>query len=411
MGTRPVKLGSMAPGVNNRLQPTQLDVTLPDRTRATFLYAGDNIDIGQKGSVKRRRGTTGALAGNAHSIWGDEEGAFAVIDGSLKSLARSGEGLLATTVRAAMPNLPLSYSRGADGDVYWTNGAQLRRVVAGITDRPAATRPLSSIPAIGLTGGALAAGKYLVAMTVVDADGESPATPVVQIDVPANGGIRIVTSDTVAVYMSAVDGDILQLQVPSATGTIDVLTHHEGGRRCATLNTAAMPAGNIVRHYNGCMLVAAGPVLYISLPYRYGLFDPSKGYIPLPADITMVEPTTNGVYIAAAKTYWIADLLGQDQLLERLPYGAIPGTSGRSPDDLIAFWQSPRGLVVGDENGALKAVQEDALAFSAAAAGASLYRERDGAIHIVSSRAGAQPNVAAATTFMEAEVIRKGTIV
>lgn len=406
---RTVQLGSMALGVNNRVKPTALERTLPNRTKATYLHAGDNVDIDEMGKVRRRRGTTTVLEGDAHSIWADEEGAFAVIDGSLKALSRNGEGLLGITVRTPMPSLPLSYSRGADGDVYWTNGAQLRRVVAGATDRPAATPPLSSIPAIGLIGGALAAGKYLVAMTVVDADGESPATPVVQVDVPENGGIRIVSPDAVAVYMSAPDGDILTLQVAGATGTIDVLTYNESGRRCATLNTAVMPSGSIVRHYNGCMLVAAGPVLYVSLPYRYGLFDPSKGYIPLPADITMVEPTTNGVYIAADKTYWIADLLAQDQLLERLPYGAIPGTSGRSPDDLSAFWQSPRGLVVGDENGAVKAVQEDALAFSAAASGASLYRERDGAVHIVSSRAGAQPNTAAASTWMEAEIVRKGT--
>ena len=407
---RTVQLGSMALGVNNRVKPTALERTLPNRTKATYLYAGDNVDIDEMGKVRRRRGTTSVLEGVAHSLWADEEGAFAVVDGGLKALKRNGEGLVATTVRSAMPHLPLSYSRGADGDVYWTNGAQLRRVVAGTTDRPAATPPLSSIPAIGLTGGALAAGKYLVAMTVVDADGESPATPVAQVDVPANGGIRVVSPDPIAVYMSAPDGDILTLQVPGAAGTIDVLTHSESGRRCANLNTALMPPGAIVRHYNGCMLVTAGPVLYVSLPYRYGLFDPSKGYIPLPADITMVEPTTNGVYVAADKTYWIADLLAQDQLLERLPYGAIPGTSGRSPDDLSAFWQSPRGLIVGDENGVVKAVQEDALALSAAASGASLYRERDGAVHIVSSRAGAQPNVAAATTFMEAEIVRKGTI-
>ncbi|RYG07147.1 MAG: hypothetical protein EON92_18910, partial [Burkholderiales bacterium] len=225
MSLRTVKVSSFAPGVNNRLEPTQLATTLPDGKKGTFLYGADNVDLNEKGYIKRRRGRTTAIAGNCHSLWADEEGAYAVIDGALKTLMPSGAGLLASTVRAGMPNLPVSYSRGADGEAYWTNGALLRRIAVGTTDRPAATPTLSSIPAIGLTGGALAAGKYLVAMTVRDADGESPATPVVQIDVPANGGITVSSSAAIEVYMSAPDGDVLTLQRSEATGAIAILTH------------------------------------------------------------------------------------------------------------------------------------------------------------------------------------------
>ncbi|RZL88828.1 MAG: hypothetical protein EOP82_21670 [Variovorax sp.] len=409
MSIRPVKLGSMAPGLNNRLEPTQLAVASDDKKGATFLYAADNVDLNRKGYLKRRRGQTVEAAGQAHSLWSDKDGAFAVIDSALNSLTPSGAGLARASVRVGLPALPVSYSRGADGNVYWSNGQLIRRVVAGV-DRPIAAEPPSLIPPINLISGALPAGKYLVAMTRQDENGESPATPVVQVDVPANGGIQILSADALQVYMSSADGDVLTLQGNTTGGALNVVTHTNNRRRCATLNRELMPAGTIVRHYNGCLLVASGNVLHVSEPYNYGLRNPSKGYIPFPEDITVIEPTANGVYLCADKTYWIADLLMEGALAEVLPYGGIPGTSGRFPREDKVFWQSSNGLVVGDKAGAAKAAQEGALEFSGASSGASLYRERDGMHHIVSTRFGVEPSVAAATSFMDARIVRKGTI-
>lgn len=406
--TRVFKPGSLAPGINNRLEPTQLQTVLPDRSKATFLYGADNVDINKKGYLKRRRGSAITIASQSHSIWSDKQGAFAVIDGTLTALAASGPGLASSAVRAGLPALPVSYSRGADGDAYWSNGQVIRRVAAGV-DRPIATDPLASVPAFTLTAGALREGRYLIALTVRTVDGESPATPVAQLEVPEGSGIAFSTPQAVEVYMSGPNGDILTRQATGAAGNVAIVTHTEEGRRCETLNMALMPAGTVVRHHRGRMLVARGNTLCVSEPYNYGITDPSKSYFPFPAPITVIEPTDGGVYICADKTYWIDDLFN-DKLQEVLPYGAIPGTSGRSPNDLQVFWQAPGGLVVGDLTGAVKNVQEDALELSNAATGASLYRERDGMHHIVSTRFGVEPSVAAATSFMDAEIVRKGTI-
>lgn len=399
---RTADLGSLAPGLNNRLEPTKLATRLADRSEATYLYGAENVDLMGEGYVKRRRGQTLLDATASHSIWSDLTGGY-VVQGT--DLRRFDGGTLGSVIRANMPNRPVSYSRGADGVVYWSNGQDIRRIDG--TDKGIAPMPPSPDPAVAVTTGALRAGKYLVAFTSTTADGESPATQPVQLDVPDNGGIMFLADEPVNVFMSGPNGNILTFQVRASGDAI--IVHNESGRRCETLNTALMPAGNIVRHYNGRMLVASGPSLYASNPYNYGVYDPSSSYFPFPADITVVEPTDNGLYICADKTYWIGDLY-EDKLQALLPYGAILGSSVQSPEDQSVYWSSPRGLIRADKNASVKNLQEDALEIAPARRGATQFRERDGAHHVVSTRFGVEPSVAVATSYMDAEIIRKGTV-
>lgn len=411
---RTVKLGSLAPGLNNRLEATQLQQVLPDRSRATFLYGAENVDINDRGRLRRRVGQTLVAAGDAHSLWGDGGGAFSVFDDSLVQLEESGAGLARSVVRAGMPRLPVSYSRGGDGEVYWSNGAALRRISAG-QDRPVATAPLSVAPSLNVGAGALPAGRYIVCFTVVSEDGESPSTPPVQVEMPENGALVIGPAAADAlVYVSGPNGEIPILQGAVGAAGLTLYTLSETGRRCTTMNTVVMPAGTIVRHYNGAMLVASGSALSISLAYNYGLLHPGKGYITFPAPVTLVEPVDGGVFLAADKTYWMSDLLnGSDGLREVLPYGAVPWSSHSLPaqkeGQRKVCWHSSRGLVIGSSDGTARAVQDDVLTFADAASGASLYRERNGMRQVITSRFGVEPSVAAAASFMDAEVIRKGT--
>lgn len=405
MTQRLVKLGSFAPGVNNRLEPTELDTILSDRSKGTYLYGAENVDIGKRGYVKRRRGQTLIQAGSTHSLWSDKIGSMVVMNDVLYNLTVFPDNTVdMLPVRAGLSHQPLSYSRGGDGEVYWSNGVLIRRVTSG-GDAPVATEPPSLVPGISATTGALFAGKYLIAFTLSGPDGESPATPAVQITLGDNSGIAISTASNVNVFMSGPDGDILTYQI---SGSANIITHNEDGRICRTLNRAIMPAGQIVRHYNGRMLVASGSVLYISDPYNYGLYNPSNSYIGFAAPINLLEPTDNGLYIGADQTYFIADLFA-DKLRDVLPYGAIPFSSGQSPVDKTVYWDTAFGLIVADNNGTAKAVQSEALEFGDAASGASLYRQRDGMTHIVASRAEPGIASAAASSYMEARVIQKGT--
>jgi hypothetical protein len=66
--------------------------------------------------------------------------------------------------------------------------------------------------------------------------------------------------------------------------------------------------------------------------------------------------------------------------------------------------------VQGDENMSVKNLQEANLDFGDATSGATLYRERDGATHVVASRVNVQQATAAVSSWMQADIIRKGTV-
>ena len=394
--------------MNNRLEPTELDDKLADGKPAHKLADATNVTLNDKGYLKRREGTTPVLGGRCHSLWSDPHGGFVVRNSDLCIVRVDDAGVMQTDrVRNDVGGARISYSRGADGDVYWTNGSVLRRVSYG-QDRPVITAPPERVPDVTVGSGGLTAGTYLVATTLNSSDGESPATPVVAVTVPDGSSLIVSSTEYVNVYVSAPNGDWLTLQ--GAGANYEVVVWNDAGRRCETINRATMPAGQIVRHYRGSLLVAAGRILFVSDPYNYGVVNMAKGWFPLPSTLTLVEPTDNGVYIGTEDAvYWINDLFN-DALQDVLTYGALPFTSARSTTDTKVFWMTNRGLIQADENMSVKNLQEANLDFGDATSGATLYRERDGATHVVASRANVQQATAAVSSWMEAEVIRKGTV-
>jgi len=411
MTTRTVKIGSTQLGVNNKLEPTQLDVVMPDRSKGRYLYGGDNVDINDKGFIRRRRGQTHIVGASAHSIWAARRAktGYAVLDNTLVRLSPQGAGFDQHIIRTVMPPLPVSYSLGPDGDVYWTNKSVLRRITPAGEDRPVApSAPTAPVATVG-AGGSLPKGQYLLALTTVNDDGESPASPVQRLNVPEGGTISFTLTQAECVFLSGPDGDILTEQ-GTGDGLVTLSLYYDDGRRCPTLNTALMPPGAIVRHFKGSLLVAADNLLFFSLPYNYGIVEMRSSYIPFPAPITIVQPTDNGVYVCADKTYWLSSLQADGTLQDVLPYGGIPGTGGESSITTEVFWQSPQGLVLADENMSVKTPQANALEFGEAEFGATLFRKQDGITQLVAARSGAGQSTAAAGSFMEAQIIRKGTV-
>lgn len=388
-----------------------MGLTLPDRSRATYLSVGENIDITGRGYLRRRRGQTSRLSGTAHSIWGDGRGdGYAVLAGDLVRLSLTGASLASNVLRAGVSAVrPMSFERFPDGSVVYSNQEVLGRILSG-ADGPVVTDPLGSAPVYGVIAGGLAAGKYMLVVTAVGARGESASTAPVQVQVPADGGIRVsgLPGTPTRIYMTGPNGEHPTLEIETSAASVDLVTHSATGIRCQTMNLASMPAGSIVRHYNSRLLVASGAFLFVSEPYYYGVCDPVRGYIPFPAPITIVQPVEGGVYVVADQTYWLAGNL-ESKLSTLLPYGAVPGTGGSDESTKTTFWLSDRGLIVADQIGTVKNVQEGALALAGGTHGAALYRERDGSKHIVTVRRGAEPITTAGDGWQPAELTRKET--
>lgn len=397
--------GPFTPGVNNRRELSRLSAA--EGTR--YLAGACNVDLSADGLIRRRAGRTLTISGSAHSLWSPPDFSFgmAVLDGDLCWLEAVDTSLSAITVRESVGSAPVSYSQGADGGLYWSNGTLIRRIFDG-EDRPIVTAALDAVPAVTPIRGSLPAGRYTYSFTVSGPDGESAATAPKQIELPANAGLRFTVADSrqVNLYLSSQNGDVLEWHA-SGAGSLDVTVLAQGGRRLRTAHTAPLPAGSIIRHFNGRMLVAQGRTLYVSMPYGYGLYEPARGFIAFPADITLVEPMDGGLYIAADKTYWLANLTDAP-LTEVFPFGALARSSAASPNREEVVWQTPRGLALGDAHGAVRLLQDEALAFGVATVGATLWRERDGMRQAIATRFDDGTPAGASTSNTEAAASREG---
>jgi hypothetical protein len=410
----PFKIGPFNLGVNNRLPDNHMEVPKV----GTFLRSAVNVDLSDPGTVKRREGfTLSAPGGDCHSIYSAGDAAYVVDGTALYALSGPPSSLVKTPVRTGMaPGQRLSFTQ-VNGLTVYTDGASVRSL-SGALDAALGVPMMNPEPRVVAAAGDLPSGRYQVCFTYFnDQFQQSGSTTPVAV---SGTGIEITGLPAafpdgvtgVMVYMTAVNGDLLQLaevlSVPQAG--LSITAPPELTVPCQTLLMRPMPGGSIVRHSDGRLLVASGSRLYFSEPFS-NLHDPSKNFIPLDADITMVEPLSSGVFVATGQdTFHIAGDITQAPLRSVLPYGAVRGTSGSAPDKKRCWWMSPMGLVYGDESGGVRNVQQDAVAIGQAGLGASLFREQDGQKHVVTSLFGTEPTSAAAYSYMQAEIIRKETI-
>ncbi len=411
----PKKLGPFTLGVNNRLQDQELS-----RVKGAFLRSAVNVDMTAHGTIKRRLGSEKVVAGSdCHSLWSGADQSFFVDGTVLYSLSGERDAPTKTQVRTGIaPGARLSYTN-ANGEVIFTDGSVLRRVVGGV-DKALSLPTINPEPVVTAGGvGSLAAGLYQVCLAYHDVQlAQSAATIIQQVEVVAGQGIIISglpaafpTGITgILVFMSPVNGDQLFLAraliAPQASLTIATMPQLQGRSQTALL--APMPAGEIVRYGSGRLLVAVGRFLFYSDPYALGLYRPSRNFIPFADPITVVECTPDHTYIATEKlTYRFTGDIATAKADEVLPYGGVARTGGMTPDSERAFWMSDRGVVVTAADGSLNNVQEKNLALNAAVSGASYYRERDGMKQIVAAGFGVEQTGAAAYSYMSGEIVRK----
>jgi len=380
---RDVSIGTIL-GLNNRLPLTRMETVLPSRATAAWLRTASNIDLTADGFIRRRWGYARSADGNWHSLWADDLGAYGVCDGDLVRIDR--RTLARTVVLPAAGMGRVSYARLPDGLLYWTNGTRAGRL-DGTAARALVTPAPNPVPIATATAGGLPPGRYQVCFTALGADGESASTEPQAIALPQGGGVAFtgLTADT-RIYATGPDGEVFNEIAPG-----DYLSLGNDGAPCDTFMLAPMPPGQALAHYRGSLLVASGRWLYISEPYRYGLHNPRRGFIPFPAAISIVQPCEDGIYVCADKTYWLpGDPLATTPVVV-LPYGALPGSAVFDPDEQTAYWQGEHGVVVAEPGGAVAVPQDDALTFSPAESGATWLREQRGDRHLITTRFGVTP--------------------
>lgn len=213
------------------------------------------------------------------------------------------------------------------------------------------------------------------------------------------------------VYVSQPGGatmfEELQLRAPATTATISSVSG--AGMPAATYLRRPLPAANILRYHAARLYAAAGNVLWYSDVYSPALCAPARNHVVFPAPITVLEPCDGGIFLVADATYWIAGDIEAAELKAVAPHTGVLGSGMRLPHTLGCAWMTPKGLAIGTPTGEVELVQDENVAVSRAAAGAAFVQEQDGQRLAVSGLFGAEGATAAARSYMDAEVVRKGT--
>ena len=380
-----VALSPWLKGVNTRLAAH----ALPNGT----LRNAVNVDIDSTGRIKRRQGYQRLLAGQAHSLWADANNLLLVLDGDLVRV--NPDTPETTLIRADVGTDPISYAQVANL-LYYGN-----RTVRGRLDLYTGTHYNAFGPAnpegaptlmVG-SEGALPAGTYQLVLTFISALGEESGAGLAStIELTTAGSIRLThipqgDASKVRIYCTTPNGIELLKQTDLVKGITEYeLTTITRGKLLATQFLEPLPAGDLLRYFRGRLYLADGPVVWHSQPIHYGLYAPDDDYLPpFAADITLLEPVEEGIYIGAGGTWFLHGSGPADFVLRFIDAETpIPGTGLSVPVELIdsqltgraAYWMTPSGPALGMPNGLVKYPTRDSLpGFSATSGVSGLLRD------------------------------------
>ena len=374
---------------------------LRNNVDATGFELGDletalNVDINDVGQLLRRKGTSApVVAGVDRDLWASGSVCLGVGGNALKLIHPT---YATTTLRTGLTAArPLSYAAVGDR-VFYANGVELGCVHNGAHRTWGITPPSAFAVAAG--PGALAAGKYQVAITYLRDDlQESGAARATTIELTSTGGISLSsilasTDSTVThkvIYATSVGGETL-FQVGVIANNVTTFSINEVRSGALPLSTQFLSppvAGDHIAYSSGYMLVASGARLYPSEAYAPELFDYRKS-VPFLDSITMVAPIKGGVWLGLNnQIVWIAgDTPEVWDYKAAADYGVIPGTlwfadagvinDGQATGEMAALFASKRGLCVGFPGGRLMNVTEGRFSYGVQQVGAGIVRRHRG---------------------------------
>lgn len=350
-----------------------------EETALDSLRVAKNIDLSDKGKVSSAPSVKLLAPGNYHSLYVDA-GVMLAADGNV--LKRINRSTGATNVVMTLPGYGrVAYCRLMDrvaftsGERIWSVGVDDEALPVGL-DTP--STPILSNTAIG----GLDPGRYGVAIAAVSETNESSGlSPAAFIDVPEGHGISlampVASAETVwfDVYRTSHNGDKLywSMRVPAGLSTAVAGKTHLGVA-ADTQFLDRMPAGKILRHWNGRLLSACGNTLWFSEPLRYGLTSRRHNFVQFSHEITMLQGTDGGIFVGTGKgeVYFLA---GSDPATME-----VRRTGGRASIPLAsaeidlaelnpslqnigsgrgAIWLAENGFVVGLPSGTLLEAQRN----------------------------------------------------
>lgn len=237
-----------------------------------------------------------------------------------------------------------------NGDCFLQVGFTQLRIRDGVM-APWTTDPATA--SVTVASGALPAGIYRIATTTVDRFGaESGAIPAI-INVPAGSSVTLNWPGEVRnVYASAANGETLYFQT-TAAGTYTLLAPPvDSTAQLTTGNLRPAPLATMMAASKARLFLAAGRIMWGTMPFAPHLVDAISGYIAFDADIEFIQPVDTGVYVGTYnRTYFVTGFGGPDVASAVVAeVGGVRGSALITPDG-TARWMSAFGQAIGKANG------------------------------------------------------------
>jgi hypothetical protein len=324
-----------------------------------------NVDIGPEGSATQRRGYA-PVSTDVHSLFLFGARTLGVVSGAVAELFDGGARNLGMTVEGRVTWCTL-----LDKAVFTNSG------VLGCVDGETSYELGISPPNIGLMAPSAPPAEYMVAATFVGPDGsESPLSAA--LSARPGDAVSISAGGTGRIYMTRKNGEVFyDIGGFAASATMYRIPDMPPyGRPCESQYLARLPGGSFCRYWRGRLLVARGRTLYFSTPLRYGLYDPSYGFVRFEGKINWIESIETGVFVAVAgqgvfylggdePAKWERKLLdvtpAQPGAVTTIPTVQLRALNLPTPAAWCAVWFTDKGFALGLSGGMVMYPQADRL--------------------------------------------------
>lgn len=200
-----------------------------------------------------------------------------------------------------------------------------------------------------------------------------------------------------------------------------------GAVRGKLLAPAPVPRTDHITYFHGRIYMAVDNILWATELYAYDWIDRTRNFMPLDAQITMLQAVSDGLYVGTTRSiYFLQGSIAEGfKVTNLVDVGVLPGTDITMPADRVhpmgrqapvhssgsVVFTTQDGIYAGFDGGEVYNLTIGRMFFPDAVRGAALYREQDGVNQYIATldSAGTPVNRARIGDYIDAEIIRAPT--